>query len=80
MKKVSSDELRPEYQRSDLGKIVRGKYAKRMAIASNVIVLRPEVAHAFPNDDAVNDALSSLIELARKSTQDSSKSVRTRNK
>ena len=62
-------ELRAEYKRSDFpAGLVRGKYAKRMRESSNVVVLKPEVAKAFPNEDAVNTALLSLIELARKTT------------
>ena len=61
------DELRVEYKRSDFPEgLVRGKYAKRMRESSNVVVLKPEVAKAFPNEDAVNTALLSLIELAQK--------------
>jgi hypothetical protein len=59
------DELRPEYKRSDFGEIVRGKYAARLAAETNVVILEPEVAKAFPNDKAVNDALRSLIKAAR---------------
>jgi len=59
------DELRPEYKRSDFGELVRGKYAARIAEASNVVVLEPDVARAFPNDQAVNKALRSLIDVAR---------------
>ncbi len=63
------DELRAEYKRSDFPEgLVRGKYAKRMRESSNVVVLKPEVAQAFPNEDAVNTALLSLIELAQKTT------------
>jgi hypothetical protein len=72
MKKASPkrrDELRAEYKRSDFGKMVRGKYATRIATATNVVVLDPEVAEAFPNDDAVNAALRSLIDLAKASTR-----------
>jgi hypothetical protein len=69
-KEPDNDELRPEYKRSDFpGGLVRGKYAKRMKESSNVIVLRPEVAQAFPNEEAVNDALLSLIDIARKTTR-----------
>jgi hypothetical protein len=53
MKKVSrkeNDELRVEYKRSDFGELVRGKYASRIAEGSNIIVLDPDVAKAFPND------------------------------
>ena len=64
------DELRAEYKRSDFPEgLVRGKYAKRMRESSNVVVLKPEVAQAFPNEDAVNAALLSLIELAQKTTR-----------
>ena len=50
------NELRPEYKRSDFGKMVRGKYTNRISTATNVVLLDPEVAEAFPNDEAVNDA------------------------
>ena len=64
------DELRPEYKRSDFpGGLVRGKYAKRMRESSNIVVLKAEVARAFPNEEAVNSALLSLIELAQKTTR-----------
>jgi hypothetical protein len=73
MKKVRPTErngLRAEYRRSDFpGPLVRGKYAKRLREASNVVVLKPEVAEAFPNESAVNSALLSLIKLARRATR-----------
>ena len=69
-KKPDKDELRAEYKRSDFpGGLVRGKYAKRLKESSNVIVLRPEVAEAFPNEEAVNNALLSLIDIAHKTTR-----------
>ena len=72
MKKVRQtkrDELRAEYKRADFpGGLVRGKYAKRVQESSNIVVIKPEVAEAFPNEEAVNSALLSLIELARKTT------------
>ena len=67
MKKASrkdADELRPEYKRSDFSALVRGKYVARIAEETNVVVLDPEVAKAFPNDRAVNDALRGLLEVA----------------
>ena len=63
------DWLRPEYRRSDLGEIVRGKYASRLSEVTNIVVLDPQVARAFPNDDAVNNALRGLLELARSSAR-----------
>jgi uncharacterized DUF497 family protein len=69
MKKAETriDELRPEYQREDFGMMVRGKYAARTKESSNVVVLDPDVAEAFPNALAVNQALRALLELARTS-------------
>ena len=66
-KEPDKDELRVEYKCSDFpGGLVRGKYAKRMKESSNVIVLKPEVARVFPNEEAVNNALLSLIDIAQK--------------
>ena len=61
----TGEDLRPEYRREDFGKMTRGKYAKQVKAASNVVVLTPEVAKAFPNGDAVNQALLGLLEIAK---------------
>ncbi|MBC2693824.1 MAG: hypothetical protein HF982_00785 [Desulfobacteraceae bacterium] len=67
---IKNDELRDEYKLSDFpAPLVRGKYAKRLRESSNVIVLKPEVAEAFPNEEAVNSALLSLIKLAKTTTR-----------
>ena len=67
---IDKDELRIEYKRSDFpGGLVRGKYAKRLRESSNIVVLKPEVAEAFPKDEAVNGTLLSLIELAQKTAR-----------
>ena len=69
MKKAESelnDWGRSEYKRSDLGELVRGKYAKRRNENSNIVVLDPEVAEVFPNSGAVNKALRSLISTKRR--------------
>ncbi len=66
-KEPDKDELRAEYSRSDFpGGLVRGKYAKSMKESSNIVVLKPEVAKVFPNEEAVNNALLSLINIAQK--------------
>jgi hypothetical protein len=44
---------------------MRGKYAKRLREGSNIVVIKPEVAAAFPNEEAVNNALQSLIAVAK---------------
>lgn len=63
-----ADELRSEYKRSDLGEIVRGKYANQIKTQSNVVVLESDIAEAFPNDEAVNKALRYLLEVAKTSS------------
>ena len=83
MKKTKSetnDWLRPEYKRSDLGPTVRGKYARRIASESNVVVIDPVVSKAFPNEASVNAALRGLLELAKASTRPTKRSIRTRAK
>jgi hypothetical protein len=75
-KTPDNDELRPEYKRSDFPSgLVRGKYAKRLKESSNIVVLRPEVAEAFPNEEAVNSALLSLIDLAKRTTRPARRST-----
>lgn len=63
-KRKTTDELRSEYKRSDFGTLQRGKYAARVAADTNIVVLEPEVAEAFPNDSAVNEALRALLDVA----------------
>ncbi len=67
MKKTKAHTLRSEYRREDLGKGVRGKYLKAYRSGTNLVLLRPEVAAVFPTEKAVNDALSSLIQVAKHS-------------
>lgn len=47
----------------------RGKYAREYAAGSNIVVLAPDVAEAFPNSQAVNDALRALIRVARQAVK-----------
>lgn len=61
------DDLRPEYN-FDYSKAVRGKYYRRLLKeGANVVVLEPDVAKAFRNSAAVNDALRVLLAVARSS-------------
>ena len=81
MRKASrkpTDELRPEYNRSDFETLVRGKYAQRVLEATNVVVLDPQVAKAFPNDRAVNKALRRLLRARGSSARPTTRSTRTR--
>ena len=64
MKKADPDELRPEYRREDLDPGVRGKYLESYRSGTNLVLLHPDVAKAFPTDEAVNDALRSFMDSA----------------
>jgi hypothetical protein len=63
MKKTDEeeDDLRPEYDFSQM-KGVRGKYINRYREGTNLVLLDPDIAAAFPDAKAVNDALRSLLE------------------
>lgn len=63
-KATGRDTMRPEYRIEDLGKGVRGKYYKQYEQGTNLVLLSPDVARAFPTTDAVNDALRSLVKIA----------------
>ena len=70
MKKANSekDTLRSEYAASDFPDgFVRGKYAAK-AVTSNIAVLESDVASAFPNSAAVNDALRTILLAAKNLT------------
>ena len=67
-KNKESEEIRPVYKREDLGVGARGKYYKTYREGTNLVLLSPEVAKVFDTDEAVNDALRSLIKLAERST------------
>jgi hypothetical protein len=78
---IKDDEMRAEYTRADIGPLVRGKYAARYAKATNIVVIEPALAKVFPNNEAVNDALRSLLAVATAATgirKSASRSVRKR--
>lgn len=61
-----ADELLPEYDLSQLQGGVRGKYLERYRSRLHLVRLEPDVAKAFPTEEAVNRALRLLAELARR--------------
>ena len=63
IKKRNDPDMLDEY---DFSKGVRGKYAKRYAAGTNVVLLAPDVAAVFPDADSVNEALRALMKIARK--------------
>lgn len=64
MKRMSNDpDMLEEY---DFRKGIRGKYAKRCSKGTNVVIIDPDVAEFFPDENSVNDALRSLIPIIKK--------------
>jgi hypothetical protein len=58
------DDLRPEYDLASLTGRVRGKYYERARAGTNLVLLEPEIAEAFPDSKAVNQALGLLLRIA----------------
>jgi len=68
MKKSSDDpDMLNEY---DFSKGIRGKYARKYAEGTNVVVIEPDVLKFFPDHDSVNEALRSLITIIEKQKKD----------
>ena len=72
MKKTRKTQTRREPEmldEYDFSQGVRGKYAKRYAAGSNIVVLSPDVAEAFPDSESVNEALRVLVKIARQKSK-----------
>jgi hypothetical protein len=63
--KKNTDDLRPEYSFSKMKGGVRGKYALRYSAGTNLAKIDSDVAEIFTDDNAINEALRSLIKVAR---------------
>ena len=66
MKVEEENEMLPEY---DFSKGVRGKYARRYAEGTNIVVLSPDLVRFFPDSESVNRALRALVEVAQRSVK-----------
>jgi len=62
--KPIDNEMKAEYNPDIFDDAVVGKYAKRVAESSNVVMLPPDLAKAFPNAEAVSNALRQVLQLA----------------
>lgn len=60
-----TDETRPEYDFASLTGGIRGKHYQEYRKGSNVVLLQPDVAEAFPSEDAVNEALRGILKTTR---------------
>ena len=66
---IVNDELRPEYDETSLKNGVRGKYAEQYAAGTNIVRLAPDVVAAFPNEEAVNEALRFVMKVVADAKQ-----------
>jgi len=66
MKKPNAKPRQPRVPDYDFSHGIRGKYAARYAEGTNVVVLSPDVAEIFPNAQAVNEALRTLVRISGK--------------
>ena len=57
-------DLREEYDLAKMPILPRGRYAPNRRAGRNVAILDPDVANAFPSDEAVNAALRLVIQMA----------------
>jgi hypothetical protein len=60
------DELRPEYDFAQMAGGVKGKYIERYRAGTNLVLLEPDIAQAFPTDASVNEALRLLLQIAQR--------------
>src|SRR6266853_6719219 len=65
-KRKQQDELSREYDLSKLKGGVRGKYVARYRSGTNLVLLSPDVAAYFPDEQSVNTALRTLIHAAKR--------------
>ena len=63
-RKRPANGMLPEYDFASMKGGVRGKYVKRLREGSNLVLLEPDVAAAFPSDAAVNKALRAALDVA----------------
>lgn len=61
--------MKNEYRSKDLALGIRGKYFERHRQATNLVLLQPDVAKAFPTQEAVNEALRGLMKAAQRPAQ-----------
>jgi len=78
--KRAEGNMRREYKRSDFSKLERGKFYAEVAKGTSVALIEPSIAKAFPTSRAVNEALSGLLELTKKTSRITRRPTRMRAK
>lgn len=67
IKKQDDYELKEEYDLSKMTVLPKGRFDPKRRIGNNIVVLEPDIAKAFPNDEAVNKALRQLLKATKHS-------------
>jgi hypothetical protein len=84
MKKASAkrldDDLRPEYDLAKLQGGVRGKFYRKAAAGSNLVLIEPDLAQVFRDGESVNRALRLLLDTAEAATEKTARPHGARNK
>jgi len=63
--KKRNEELRPQYDLSQLKGGVGGKYYRRATAGTNLVMIEPDLANLFPDSKTVNRALRVIAEAAQ---------------
>ena len=71
--KSMKDDLRPEYDLTKLKGGVRGKYYQRARAGTNIVLIEPDLAKAFPDANSVNRALRALLSAVGATTGSSTR-------
>ncbi|MGH9445628.1 MAG: hypothetical protein ACRD3O_07880 [Terriglobia bacterium] len=71
---IPEDELRPEYNLTKLGGGIQGKYYRQAKAGTNLVLIEPDLAQAFPDQESVNRALRLLAATASTVTRRSPRS------
>jgi len=64
-KKQDNYELREDYDLSKMTILPKGRFDPKRRLGSNVVVLEPEIARAFPDDKSVNEALRLILKATK---------------
>ena len=65
IQKQDDYELRDEYDLSKMAILPKGRFDPKRRIGTNVVVLEPEIAKAFPDDEVVNEALRLVLKVSK---------------
>src|SRR5207247_11188429 len=69
LERTTEDELRTEYDLDELGPGVRGKYYRQAKAGTNLVLIEPDLAKVFPDQESVNRALRLLVTPASDATR-----------